>query len=107
MILFGLPPGEEGGGSPNSGRRSSRTAIPSRHPRIGRTTLPQKISSRAELRVIDFVAQHDPQPDSQFASRGDHCLFETLLYELSAVEQQSGSLRTRILGLLRYEQMFG
>src|ERR1700680_1219479 len=80
--------------SPHSGRRvaysvtrslQGRTTVVVRHPRMGFPALPL-LSAAAELFVINLVAQHDPQPDPQFARRRDPRLPHSFLDELAAVE---------------------
>src|SRR3974390_852120 len=61
-----------------------RTKPRFRHPRTGSTAL--LLSATAELLVIDLVAQHDPQPDSQLASRCHACFPQPLLHQFAAIE---------------------
>jgi hypothetical protein len=70
-----------------SGYRSLRTTIPLRHSRTGRTaTLPPEATAATEFRVVDLVAQHDPQPDTQLAGCRDQRFCHSFLHQLPAVE---------------------
>jgi hypothetical protein len=54
-----------------------RTKPRFRHPRTGGTAL--LLSTTTELFIIDLVAQHDPQPNAQLASRRHACFPQSLL----------------------------
>jgi hypothetical protein len=70
-----------------SGKRSFRTTVTLRHSRTGRTaTLPPEVTAATEFRVIDLVAQHDPEPDAQLTSGGDPGFAQSFLDQLAAVE---------------------
>src|SRR6516162_1177385 len=62
-----------------------RTTVESRHSRMGFPFLPQ-LCSAAELFVVDLVAQHNPQPDPQFAGGRDPRLAHSFLDELASIE---------------------
>src|SRR5215813_1255271 len=62
-----------------------RTTVESRHSRMGFPCLPQP-SAAAELFVVNLVAQHDPQPDPQFAGRRYPRLAHSFLDELAPIE---------------------
>src|SRR5207302_2106554 len=80
-------PSHRGGGQPIQLTRSllCRTTVEIRHPRMGFPTLPQ-LSAAAELFVINLVAHHNPQPDSQFPGRRDPGLAHSFLDELAPIE---------------------
>ena len=52
---------------------------------MGFPRLPQ-LSAAAELLVITLIAHHDPQPDPQFAGRGDPGFAHSFLDELAPIE---------------------
>ena len=56
------------------------------HPRTGTTALLPQLAAATELLVIDLVAQHDPQPDPQFAGGGDARFAQPLLLQLAPVK---------------------
>src|SRR5215471_6083244 len=62
-----------------------RTTVEIRHSRMGFPFLPQ-LSAAAELFVINLVAHHNPQPDTQFARGGDPRLAHPFLDELVPIE---------------------
>jgi hypothetical protein len=82
-----LPP-REGGGSPNQCfghsrmRTSANPGIPARTPRL---RLP-RLATTAELRVIDLIAQHDPEANPELPRRRDAGLREALLHHLPSIE---------------------
>ena len=82
-----LPP-PEGGGSPNQCCGHSRTrtradtGIPARTPRL---RLPRQPTT-AELRVIDLIAQHDPEANPELPRRRDAGFRESLLHDLPSIE---------------------
>ena len=82
-----LPP-REGGGSPNQcfghsrTRTSANTGIPARTPRL---RLPRQATT-AELRVIDLIAQHDPETNPELPRRRDAGFREALLHDLPSIE---------------------
>jgi hypothetical protein len=41
------------------------------HSRTGTTAFLPHLAAATELLIIDLIAQHDPQPDSEFTSDGD------------------------------------
>jgi hypothetical protein len=49
------------------------------HPRTGTTAVLPHLAAATEFFVFDLVAQHDPQPDPEFASCGDPRLTQSLL----------------------------
>jgi hypothetical protein len=57
-----------------------RTIVVGRHPRPDSTAFLQHMSAAAELFVINLVAQHDPEPDSEFTSCCDSRFSQTLLH---------------------------
>src|ERR1700759_2436582 len=61
-----------------------RTKPRFRHPRTDSTAL--LLSTTTELLIIDLVAQHDPQPDSQLARHRHARLAQTLLHKFATVE---------------------
>src|SRR2546422_1801892 len=63
-------------------RTSANTGIPARTPRL---RLPRQATT-AELRVIDPIAQHDPEPNPQLPRRRDAGLRESLLRDLPSIE---------------------
>src|SRR5439155_18114910 len=82
-----LPP-REGGGSPNQcfghsrTRTSANTGIPAQTPRL---RLPRQATT-AELRVIDLIAQHDPETNPELPRRRDAGFRESLLHDLPSIE---------------------
>ncbi len=80
-----LPP-REGGGSPNQCFGHSRTnanpGIPARTPPL---RLP-RLATTAELRVIDLIAQHDPEANPELPRRRDAGFRESLLHHLPSIE---------------------
>jgi hypothetical protein len=56
------------------------------HPRTGTTVFLPHLAAATELLVIDWVAQHDPQPDPQLASCSDSRFTQSLLCQLAPVE---------------------
>src|SRR5262245_16875623 len=82
-----LPP-LEGGGSPNQCCGHSRTrtradtGIPARTPRL---RLPRQPTT-AELRVVDLIAQHDPETNPEFPRGRDARLREPFLGNLPTIE---------------------
>jgi hypothetical protein len=82
-----LPP-REGGGSPNQcfghsrTRTNANTGIPAHTPllRLARQ------ATTAEFRVVDVIAQHDPEPNPQRPRRRDVGLRESLLRHLPSIE---------------------
>ena len=44
------------------------------------------LSTTTELLVIDLIAQHDPQPDSQLAGHGHACFSQPLLHQFAPIE---------------------
>jgi hypothetical protein len=80
-----LPP-LDGGGSPNQcfghSRTNANTGIPA-HTR--RLRLPRQATT-AEFRVVDLIAQHDPETNPQLPCRRDVGLPESLLRHLSSIE---------------------
>jgi hypothetical protein len=52
---------------------------------MGFPLLPQ-LSAATELCIINLIAQHDPQPNSQFASRCDPRFSHSLLHQLATIE---------------------
>jgi hypothetical protein len=78
-------PAFPGGGSPNQGRsRGCWTKVLSRHLRIGTTTL-SLLAAAAEFRIIDLIAQHNPQTNAQFARSGYARFAEPFLHQFAAV----------------------
>src|SRR5215813_10764097 len=69
-----------------------RTTVEIRHSHMGFPFRPQ-LSAAAELLVINLVAQHNPQPDPQFAGGRDPGLAHSLGNELAAIE----SFQLRVL----------
>ena len=82
-----LPP-REGGGSPNQcfghsrTRTNANTGIPAQTPLL---RLPRQATT-AELRVIDLIAQHDPEANPELPRRRDAGLCESLLHGLPSIE---------------------
>src|SRR5712692_1510668 len=82
-----LPP-REGGGSPNqcSGhsrtRTNANTGTPAQTPPL---RLPRQATT-AEFRVVDLIAQHDPETNPQLPRRRDVGLRESLLHDLPTIE---------------------
>src|SRR5882672_5862322 len=82
-----LPP-REGGGSPNQCFGHSRTRT-SANPGIPAQTPPLRLprqATTAELRVIDLIAQHDPEANPQLPRCRDAGFRESLLHHLPAIE---------------------
>ena len=80
--------------SPHSGRRVAysvtrslqcRTTVVIWHSRMGFPALPL-LSAAAELFVVNLVAQHDPQADTQFARRRNPRLAHPFLDKLATIE---------------------
>jgi hypothetical protein len=61
-----------------------RTKADFRHPRTDGTAL--LLSATTELLVIDLIAQHDPQPDSQLAGYRHVCFPQPLLHQFAPIE---------------------
>src|SRR5580704_13317799 len=61
-----------------------RTIRDFRHPRTGGTAW--LLPTTTELLVIDLIAQHDPQPDSQLAGHRHACFPQPLLYQFAPIE---------------------
>src|SRR5712691_2380289 len=82
-----LPP-REGGGSPNqcfghsSTRTSANTGIPAQTPRL---RLPRQATT-AELRVIDLIAQHDPEANPELPRRRNAGFREPFLHDFPTIE---------------------
>src|SRR5947208_8706335 len=80
-----LPP-FEGGGSPNQcfghSRTNANTGIPARTPPL---RLPCQATT-AELRVIDLIAQHDPEANPELPRRRDAGFRESFLHHLPSIE---------------------
>jgi hypothetical protein len=76
----------EGGGSPNQcfghSRTNANTGIPAQTPRL---RLPRQATT-AELRVVNLIAQHDPETNPQFPRRRDAGFRESLLPDLPSIE---------------------
>src|SRR5487761_549238 len=86
--LFELPRGSGGGRVAYSALRSlqGRTIYRTRHSRTGSTAFLPQLSAAAEFLVVNLVAQHDPQTDSEFAS-GSHSRFpQSFLYQFAPIE---------------------
>jgi hypothetical protein len=49
------------------------------HPRTGTTAVLPHLAAATEFFVFDLVAQHDPQPDPEFASCSDPRFTQSLL----------------------------
>ena len=62
-----------------------RTIRDFKHPRTGCTAL-LLLSATTELFVINFIPQHDPQPDPQLAGHRHACLPQSFLRQFAAVE---------------------
>jgi len=71
-------------GSPINRTVTIRTKPRFKHPRTGITAV--LLSTTTELLVINLIAQHDPQPDTQLARHRDTRLAQSLLNQLAAVE---------------------
>src|SRR2546422_4751157 len=63
-------------------RTSANTGIPARTPRL---RLPRQATT-AELRVIDLIAQHDPEANPELPRRRDAGFRESLLHDLPSIE---------------------
>src|SRR5262249_18726998 len=87
MTSCELPP-REGGGSPNQcfghsrTRTNANTGTPARTPRV---RLPRQATT-AEFRVVDLIAQHDPETNPQLPRRRDVGLRESLLRHLPSIK---------------------
>src|SRR5258708_9688082 len=93
-----LPP-LEGGGSPNQcfghSRTNANTGTPAQTPLL---ELPRQATT-AELRVVNLIAQHDPETNPQLSRRCDARLRESLLCHLpcaSAIACNAFCTRVRI-----------
>src|SRR5258708_19982699 len=86
-----LPP-FEGGGSPNQcfghSRTNANTGIPAQTPPL---RLPRQATT-AELRVIDLIAQHDPEPNPELPRRRDVGLRQSLLHPLPPLQPLSSTI---------------
>ena len=82
-----LPP-REGGGSPNQcfghsrTRTNANTGTPAQTPLL---RLPRQATT-AELRVVDVIAQHDPEANPELPRRRDVGLRESFLRHLPSIE---------------------
>ena len=56
------------------------------HPRTGITALLLLLSTTTELVVLNLIPQHDPHPDSEFASHSHSRLPQTFLNQFAAVK---------------------
>jgi hypothetical protein len=56
------------------------------HPRTGSTAFLPQLATTKELWIIDLVAQHDPQPDRQFAGCSDSGFTPSLRCQLAPLE---------------------
>ena len=56
------------------------------HPRTGSTAFLPHLATTTELWIIDLVAQHDPQPDREFASCGDSGFTQSLRCQFAPVK---------------------
>ena len=75
---------------------SCRTTVVIWHSRMGFPALPL-LSATAELLVVNLVAQHDPQADTQFASSSDPRLAHPFLDQIATIERfSSGSFLYRM-----------
>ena len=72
MMMYPNSPRQTGRRVAQSGERSLWTTVTLKHSRTGRTaTLRPEVTAATEFRVIDLIAQHDPQPDTQLAGCRD------------------------------------
>src|SRR6266853_674280 len=67
------------------GHCSCRTTVVIWHSRMGFPALPL-LSAAAELLVVNLVAQHDPQADTQFVRRRNPRLAHPFLDKLATIE---------------------
>jgi hypothetical protein len=49
------------------------------HPRTGSTVFLPHLAAATELLIIDLLAQHDPQPDSELTTYSDSRFAQSLL----------------------------
>src|SRR5271170_1336317 len=75
-------PGREAGSLINR-TVTIRTKPRFKHPRTGITAV--LLPTTTELFIIDLLAQHDPQPDSQLAGHRHARLPQTLLHQFAAI----------------------
>src|SRR5947209_3047827 len=79
-------PSTEGGGSPNQcfghSRTNANTGTPAHTPLL---RLPRQATT-AELRVVDLIAQHDPETNPQLPRRRDVGFRESFLRHLPSIE---------------------
>jgi hypothetical protein len=57
-----------------------------RHPRTGITVYLLPLPATAELMIFNLISQHDPQPDSEFASDRQPGLPQTFLQQFASVK---------------------
>jgi hypothetical protein len=60
--------------------------LSARHPRTGITAFLSLQSAAAEFLVVNLVAQHDPESNSEFASGGGLRFPQSFLYQFAPVE---------------------
>jgi len=63
---------------------------------MGRTDILRSrlLATAAEFRVIDLVAQHDPEPNAELTRRGDLGFPDALLSQLSTLESLQRQIST-------------
>ena len=66
--------------------RFCRTTVAIRHPRMDTTAFLPRLSATAELLVINLVAHHDPESDSQFPGCCDSRFPQSLLHQFAPIE---------------------
>src|ERR1700680_4378996 len=86
MMSYSNSPSPREAGSLINRPVTVRTIARSRHPRTGITAFLLHLSTTTELVVINLIPQHDPHPDSEFASRRHSRLPQTFLDQFEAVE---------------------
>jgi hypothetical protein len=90
----------EGGGSPNQcfghsrTRTNANTGIPAHTPRL---RLPRQATT-AEFRVVDLIAQHDPETNAQLPRRRDVGFRESLLRHLPSIEALQVRIPSHCMG---------
>ena len=75
------------------------------HPRTGSTVFLPHLAAATELLIIDLLAQHDPQSDSELTTYSDSRFAQPLLQQLASIKAlQLWILACRVLGCLTPEK---
>ena len=75
------------------------------HPRRGSTVFLPHLAAATELLIIDLLAQHDPQSDSELTTYSDSRFAQSLLQQLASIKAlQLWISACRVLGCLTPEK---